>query len=98
MNQLEKTSEETSTGNAGFGGCLRGLLHHSIGYPVVRGRGSAWADLMAGRELKGRNGVAGAVGDRAHRRAGVGCDSLVTPQAYDESPRGGSSFGELAAE
>lgn len=79
MNQLEKTREETFTGNAGFGGCLRGLLHHSVGYSLVRGRGSAWADLMAGRELKGWNGVAGAVGDRVHRRAGVGRGGLVTP-------------------
>lgn len=79
MNQLEKTSEETSTGNAGFGGCLRGLLHHSIGYSIVRGRGSAWADLMAGRELKGRNGVAGPDGDRVHRRTGVGRGGLVAP-------------------
>ncbi len=79
MNQLEKTREETSTGNAGFGGCLRGLLHHSIGDPVVRGRGSAWADLMAGRELKGRNGVAGPDGDRVHRRTGVGRGCLVAP-------------------
>jgi len=79
MNQLEKTREETSTGNAGFGGCLRGLLHHSIGYSLVWGSGSDWADLMAGRELKGRNGVAGAVGDRVHRRAGVGRGGLVAP-------------------
>lgn len=79
MNRLEKTREETSTGYAGFGGCLRGLLHHSIGDPVVRGSGSDWTDLMAGRELKGRNGVAGPDGDGVHRWAGMGRGGLVTP-------------------
>jgi len=83
MNQLEKTSEETCTGNTGSGWCLRGLLHHSIGHPIVRGRGSAWADLMAGRELKDRNGVAGADGDRVHRWAGVGRGGLVAPQTCE---------------
>ena len=79
MNQLEKTREETSTDNAGTGWCLRGLLHHSIGDPVVRGSGSAWADLLAGRELKDRNGVAGADGDRVHRGPDKERDGLETP-------------------
>jgi hypothetical protein len=34
---------------------------------------------MAGRELKGRNGVAGPDGDRVHRLAGVGRGCLVAP-------------------
>lgn len=88
LKQLEKTNEETSTGDPGPGWCLRGLLHHPIGNPPVRGRGSAWADLMAGRELKDRHGATGVDGDRVHRWTGVGCDSLVSAQPYERLQHG----------
>lgn len=80
MNQLEKTSEETSIGDAGPSRCLRGLLHHSIGNPSDWRCGSTWADLMAGRELETRYGATGIDGDRVVRRGGMGGDSVDTPQ------------------
>ena len=79
MNQLEKTSEETFTSNTGSGWRLRGLLHHSIGYPVVRGSSSARADLMDGCELKDRNGAADSDGDHFRRWLGMGRNRLVAP-------------------
>lgn len=61
-------------------GCLRGLLHHSIGDPSVWRRGSAWANPMAGRPLEDRCGVTGAVGNRVRRWVGTGCACVDTPQ------------------
>lgn len=80
MKQLEKTSEKTSTDNAGPGRCMCGLLHHSIGASSVWRRGSAWANLMARSQLEDRCGATGAVGDGVRRWVGMGCACMDTAQ------------------
>ncbi len=84
MDPLEKTDEETGIDSAGLGRRMCGLLHHPLGDSAVRGGGSVGTDVLAGRELPDRTGVAGTDGDGFHGGAGLGRHGLDTSQARED--------------